>query len=261
MAIKDGGNVIHFGALNISLLTFILMNFYPPSSLSLTTPLTMNHPGPPVNHPIHSWFQSQQTSQSGEQYIPSTLPSYVSNITPPSTSYTQVPGVNYNYESKVCGQQTIAGMVNGSCQLTIPLELLIQQTTLELEALPRVGLKEIILLGPHPNSIEFFLNSRNVFITRAIHLLEHVQTLKKITFSLDFTDLARILETLAAIPGMQEIELTLPTASKLEPHSMDMVYIQHAFITGLKVFRHLKWLTIPSSIDMSYANVLLPGYT
>ena len=237
------------------------MNFYPPSSSSLTTPLTMNNSGPPVNTPIHSWFQSQQTPQSGDQYIPSTtLPSNVSNITFPSTSYTTQDRVaDYNYESNVYGeQQTTPGMVSGSRQLTIHLELLNQQTT--LDALSRVGLEELIFLGPHPSSIQFFLNSRDVVITRFIHLLEHVHSLKKITFSLDFKELNRILETLAEIPGMEEIELTLPTASALQLVSMNMVDIQDAFIAGLKAFWHVKRLTIPMEIVtallLSYLAVL-----
>ena len=213
----------------------------------------MNQPGP-VNHPIHLWFQSQQTPQSTEQYIPSTLPSsgYVSNNlnTLPSTSYTHDRVVNYNQKPEVSERQTIAGIggvVNDSRHLTIPLELLNQQTT--FEALPRVGLEleEIIFLGPN---IDFFLpvNARDMPIidTRAaIHFLKQVRSLKKITFSLDFTDLTRILKTLAAIPDMQDIELTLPTASELELLSMNMVHLQGAFIDGLKVFRHLKRLTIP----------------
>lgn len=232
------------------------MNFYPLSSLSSSTPLTMNNPGPHVNPPIHSWYQSQQTPQSREQYIPSsTLPSsYVSNITfPSSTSYTTQdrPVVNNNQESNVYGQQTIPGMANGSRQLTIAPELLNQQTT--FEALSRMDLEELIFLGPHSSSIEYFLNSRDVFITRAIHILEHVHSLKKVTFSLDFTDLARILKTLAKIFGMQEIELTLPTASKLQFISMNMVDIQDAFIAGLRFFWHIKRLTIP----MEFVTALL----
>jgi hypothetical protein len=189
----------------------------------------MNYSGPPVNHPISPWFQSQQTPQFVEQYIPgpSTSP-YVSDITLPSTSYTQDRVVNYNYESRVCEQQTIAGMVNpsGSCQLhiTIPFDSEPVNQQMTLDALSRVGLKEIIFLGPRPSAM---------------------------TFSFNFTDLTRILETLAAIPGMHEIELTLPTASeasKLNPESMEMVYIQQAFIRGLQVFRHLKRLTIPMEI-------------
>ena len=228
------------------------MNFYPPSYLSLTTPPTMDQPGPPVNHPIHPWFQSQQTPQSTEQYIPSTLPSHASNNlnTLRSTSYTHDRVANHNHEPEVCDQQTIAGMpvVNDGHQLTIPFKLLNQQTT--FEALPRVGLEleEIIFLGPNPSSIDFSLNARNMPIidTRAaIHVLKHVRSLKKITFSLDFTDLSRILKTLAAIPDMQDIELTLPTASKLELLSMNMIYLQDAFIDGLKFFHKLKRLTIP----------------
>lgn len=198
------------------------------------------------NHTVHPWLQSQRTPQAGEQYLPTTIPSYESNINLPPTSYTQDRVVNYNYESKVCGQQTIAGIINGSCQLTVPLELLHQQSTLETP--PTVELKEIVFLGPHQSSIEFFLNSKDVLITRAIYVLENLQSLKKITFSLDFTDLARILETLGKIPGMQEIELTLPTASKLKLNSMDMVDIQNAFVAGLKHFRHLKRLTMPMEI-------------
>ena len=156
------------------------MNFYPPSSLYPTTPLTMDQPGPPVNHPIHAWFRSQQTLQSTDQYIPSTLPSYYASNdlnTLPSTSYTHDRVVNYNREPKVCGQQAIS---------------------------------------------------------------------KKITLDFrDERDLTRILETLATIPDMQDIELTLPAASKLELFSMNMVYLQDAFIDGLKVFGHLKRLTIP----------------
>ena len=221
------------------------MNFYPPSSPPPTTPPMMDHSGPPANHPIYPWLQSQQMPQSREQYIPSTSSSHVSNITFPSTSnsYTQNRVVNDNYESKICGQQTDAGMVNGSRPFTIPLDILNQQTT--LEALLRVRPKEVIFLGPHPNSIELFLRYRDVFITKAIHLLKHVQSLEKLTFSLDFTDVTRILETLAAIPDMQEIELTLPTASVLQPHSRDMLDIQRAFIAGLEFFWNLKRLTIP----------------
>ena len=156
------------------------MNFYPPSSLYPTTPLTMDQPGPPVNHPIHAWLRSQQTLQSTDQYIPSTLPSYYASNdlnTLPSTSYTHDRVVNYNREPKVCGQQAIS---------------------------------------------------------------------KKITLDFrDERDLTRILETLATIPDMQDIELTLPAASKLELFSMNMVYLQDAFIDGLKVFGHLKRLTIP----------------
>ena len=153
------------------------MNFYPPSSLYPTTPL-MDQPGPPVIHPIHPLFQSQQTQQSTDQYIPSTFPSYVSNSlnTLPSTSYTHDRVVDYNHEPKVCGQKTIA---------------------------------------------------------------------KKITVDFkDARDLTRILENLAAI-DMRDIELTLPTPSKLELLSMNMVYLQGAFIHGLKVFGHLNRLTIP----------------
>ena len=229
---KRRGNVIHFALYCCPLGTqkyLHSMNFYPPSSLFPPTPLTMNHPGPPVSHPIHPWSQSQQTPQS-EEYIPSTLP------------YTQDRVVNYNHESKVYGQQSIA---------TIPFELLNQQTT--FEALPR-GLKEIIFLGPRPSSIEYFRKSRHdMFTARVIRLLEHVQLLEKITFSLDFTDLTRILETLATIPGMEEIELTLPTASKIELLSMNMVDIQNTFIAGLEVFCDLKRLTIP----MEFVTTLL----
>ena len=225
--------------------TFIL------SSLILTS-LTMNHSGPPDSHLIHPWLQSQRTPQSGEQYTPYTIPSYISDIALPSTSYTQDRVVNYNHESNFYGQQAFPGMVNGSCQLTIPFELLNQQITMPPQ---RVGLKEIIFLGPLPGSIELFLSSRDAFIMRAIHLLEQVQSLKKITFSLDFAD-TRILGTLAAIHGMQEIELTLPTASELKPHSMNMVGIHFAFITGLTVFRHLKRLTIP----MEFVTALLLSY-
>jgi hypothetical protein len=97
-------------------------------------------------------------------------------------------------------------------------------------------------------------------ITRAIHYLEQVQYLEKITFSLDCTssDFTGILKTLAAIPGMQEIELTLP-ASELILHSMDMVWMQQvseAFIACLEVTgRHwrLKRLTIP----MEFVTALL----
>ena len=154
------------------------MNFYPPSSLYPTTSFTMDQPGPPVTHPIHPWFQSQQMPQSTDQYIPSTFPSYVSNNlnTLPSTSYTHDRVADYNHEPKVCGQQTIA---------------------------------------------------------------------KKITLDFkDARDLTRILENLAAI-DMQDIELTLPRPSELDLHSMNMVYLQGAFIHGLKVFGHLKRLTIP----------------
>lgn len=203
---------------------------------------------------IHPWVQSQQALQPGEQYLPSTIPSYVSNITLPSTSYIQDPAVNYSHESKVCSQQTNAGIINGSCQLTIPFELLTQQSTFEPP--PRADLKEIVFLGPHQDSIEFFLNSRNVLMTRVIHVLERIPSLKKITFSLDFTDLTGILKTLAAIPSMQEIELTLPTASKLEFHSMDMVSIQRAFVAGLDHFRHLNRLTMP----MEFVTALLLSY-
>lgn len=232
--------------------TFIL------SSL-IFTPLTMNHSGPPDSHPIHPWLQSQPTSQFQEQYTPSRgvfFPSheYTGNTALPSTSYSQDRVVNYNHESNFYGQQIIAGMVNGSCQLTIPLELLIQHANLAVP--PRLGLREIIFLGPQPNSIDFFLNSRDVLITRALYLLEHVQSLQKVTFSLDFTDVTRILKTLAVIPGMQEIEFTLPTASKLEPNSMDMVGIHHAFITGLTFYRHLERLTIP----MEFVTALLLSY-
>jgi hypothetical protein len=73
-------------------------------------------------------------------------PSYVSNTSLPSTSYTQDRVVIYDYESNVCEQQTIAGIVNGSCQLTIPLQLLDEQMT--LEGLARVALEKIIFLGP-----------------------------------------------------------------------------------------------------------------
>lgn len=211
------------------------------------TPLTMNHPGPPDSHPIYPWLQSQRMPQSEEQYIPSTTPSYISNVALPSPSYTQDRVVDYNHESNFYGQQTIPGMVNNSYQLIIPLELLDQQTTP-----PRTGLKEIIFLGPHPSSVEFFLSSRDAFISRAIHLLAHVQFLNKITFSLDFMDI-RILETLAAVFGMQEIELTLPTAFELKRHSMHMVNSQDVFIFGLTAFRHLKRLTMP----MEFVTTLL----
>jgi hypothetical protein len=217
----------------------------------------MNHQGPPGNHPTHPWFQSQQTPQFDEQYTPFTLlPSYASNTTQafPSTSYTQDRAADYNDESRV-GQQTIARtstMANGG-QITIPLELLNPQST--LQALPRTGVKEIIFLGPSQtrSSIDYFLNSRTVLTTRAIHLLKHLHYLEKVTFSLDFIDLTRILGTLAVIPGMQEIELTLPTASKLSSTSMDMANTQRAFIEGLNIFRHLKRLTIP----MEFVTTLL----
>ena len=239
------------------------MDFYPPSFSFPTAPPTMDQPGPPVNHPIHPspWFQSQQTAQSTEQYIPSTMPSYASN-TLPSTSYTQDSVFNYNHEFEICEQQTIADIlgpvVNDSRQLTIPLELLNQQTTFETLPWGR-ELEEIIFLGPDTSSIDFFLNMHTV--TRAaIHLLKHVRSLKKITFSLDFTDLTMILKTLAVIPDMQEIELTLPTASKIKYLSMEMVYLQNAFIDGLKFFQGLKRLTIPiefvTSLLLSHLAVL-----
>jgi hypothetical protein len=202
------------------------------------------------NHMVHPWVQSQRTAQAEEQYLPTTIPSYVSNIKLPATSYTQDRVVNYNHESKVCGQQTIVGIINGSCQLTVPLELLKQQST--LEAPPTVELREIVFLGPHQSSIDFFLNSRDVLIKRAIYVLENLQSLKKITFSLDFTDLAEILKTLGKISGMQEIELTLPTASKLKLNSMDMVKIQDAFVAGLKHFRHLNRLTMPMELVTAF---------
>ena len=101
------------------------------------------HPGP-VNHPIYSCLQSQQASHSGEQYIPSTLPSFhdVSNFTLPSPSNTHHHVVDYNHE------QTIAGIVNDGHQLRISLE---QQMT--LERLPGSGLelKGITFLAPHPD--------------------------------------------------------------------------------------------------------------
>jgi hypothetical protein len=103
--------------------------------------------------------------------------------------------------------------------------------------------------------MDFFLSSRDMLNARVIHFLEHVRYLEKITLSLDFTDLTGILKTLAKIRGMQEIELTLPT-SNLEPHSMDMVHMQHAFIYGLNAFTHLKHLTIPmefvTALSLSY---------
>ena len=156
------------------------MNFFPPSPLYPTTPLTVDQPGPPVIHPIHPWFQSQQTPQSTDQYIPSTLPSYYvstgNNLNTLPSLHTHDRVVDYNYEPRVCAKQTIA---------------------------------------------------------------------KKITLNFkDARDLTRILWTLAAI-DMQDIGLTLPTAPELEFFSMNMVYLQDAFIHGLKVFGHLKRLTIP----------------
>jgi hypothetical protein len=206
------------------------------------------------NHTVHPWIQSQRTPQLGEQYVPSTIPSYVSYITLPSISFIQDRVVNYNHESKICGQQTNAGIFDGSCQLTIPIELLSQRTI--LEAPPGVKLKEIILLGPDQSSIELFLNSRDFFMTSAIHALERVPFLEKITFSLDFRDLLGILKTLARIPGMREVELTLPTASKPKPHSFDMQCIQQAFVNGLTYFRHLKRLTMP----MEFVTALALSY-
>ena len=229
------------------------MNFYSPSFL-YTTPPTMDQPGPPVNRPIHPWFPSQQTPQPTEQYIPSTMPSYAcasNNLnTLPSTSYTHDRVVDYNREPEVCEQQTIAGIpVVNDRQLTIPLELLNHWKQTTFKTLPwGLELEEIIFLGPDTSSIDLSLNARDIPIidTRAaIHLLKRVRSLKKTTFSLDFTDLTRILKTLAAIPDMQDIELTLPTASELELLSRKMVYLQDAFIEGLKFFRGLKRLTIP----------------
>lgn len=192
-------------------------DFYHSSSALSSTPRTMNHPGP-VSSPNPPWSQSQ------------TFPSSYDPTMPP------IPSTQVNYP----------GMVN----LTIPLEYLNQPTT--LERLPRENLKEIIFLGPHSNSIDFFLNSRDVLITRAIHYLNHVHYLEKTTFPFDFPFLTIILETLAAIPGMQEIELTLP-AFNLERHSFDMVNYQNAFIRGLKSFSHLTRLTIP----MEFVTTLL----
>lgn len=228
------------------------MNFYHSSSSpSPTTPPMMNHSNPP-NHPIYPCFQLQQTTHYEEQYLPSTSrsTSYVSNPTHPSTPYTQDHVVNYNHE------QTIGSMVNDRGQLSIPFERLNQQTN--LESLATMDLKEIIFLGPQPNSMVFFQNSRDMVITRVILYLECVRSVEKITFPLDFApDLTRILETLAGVHGVQEIELILP-AFTLERHSMDMIYMQHAFIRGLDVFNpsRLKRLTIP----MEFVSALLLSY-
>ena len=197
------------------------------------------------NHRVHPWVQSQRTQRPEEQYVPSRIPSYVSHINLPSTSYTQTRTITYSHQSKVCGQQTDDGVIDGSCQMTIPLELLDQQTTLAVP--PSVSLKEIVFLGPPPSSAQFLYD----ITTRAIHALENVQSLEKITFSLDFKDLARILQTLAAIPNMEEIVLTLPTASKLEPYSVEMLHIQNSFLAGLGHFRHLNRLTIPTEFVTS----------
>ena len=216
-------------------------------------PPMMNRPGPAI-HPSYPSpsFQSQQTSHSGEQHIPSTLPNYV-NLTLPSTSNNQDHVVNYNHE------QTIPGMarVDDSYRLTIPPELLEQHTTFARLPRPRTGLKEVIFLGPtpHPDSMSFFLHSRDMLISRAIHYLERVPYLEKITFSLDYVDLTRILQTLTTIHGMREIELTLP-AFDFDRYSMDMVQMQHAFIIGLKAFTNLERLTIP----MEFVTTLLLSY-
>ena len=219
------------------------MNLYHPlSSLSPAIPPMMNYPGP-FNHAFYPPHYE-------EPHIPST-PSYhdVSDFTPsPGPSYTHNHAVDYGHE------QTIPGMDNGS--LTISLELLEQQTTLERFKRSRLKLEEITFLGPHSDSIEFFLNSRPMLNARVIHLLEHVRYLKKITLSLDFTDLSSILETLGQIRGMEEVELTLPTSFHLELHSMDMVQMQHAFIHGLKSFTNIQLITIP----MEFVTTLLLSY-
>lgn len=213
-------------------------NFHPPLPSYPITPPTMNHSSPPIDDPTHSWFQSQQTPYTGEQCIPSTLLSYGPNFTLPSTSHTQDHVVNYTV------------MVND--QRTIPFEYLEQQTT--LERFSTVGLKEVIFLRPPPNLLDFFRDNREVLITRVIHFLERAQSLEKITFPLDFTDCTRILKTLGAIGSMQEIEL-LP-ASRIEPYSMDMVFLQNSFIRGLSKFWNLKRLTIP----MEFVTALLLSY-
>lgn len=226
-------------------------------SVSLGKPLTMDHSSTfpafvPVmgsnDHTAHPWVLSQRTQQPGEQYLPSTAPAYVSHINHPSTSYTQTRVVDYNHESKVCGQQTNTGVRD---PLTISLERLDHHST--FAAASAAGLKEIIFLGPHHGSTQLFLESKDVFMTRVIHILRNARSLKKVTFPLDFTDLNGILATLATIPGMQEITLTLPTASKLGLHSIEMIAIQHSFIAGLGCFRHLNRLTMP----MEFVTALL----
>lgn len=207
------------------------------------------------NHTVHPWVQAQQVQRPGEyiqrpeeQGLPSMIPSYVSQINTPSASYTQNRVVNYNYEAIVCEQRTGFGSINSSCQLTIPIELL-DEEFIQHQALPAVGLKEIVFLGPHPNWAQYFLHSRDVFIMRAIHVLEIVQSLKKVTFSLDLmTHLRGILETLAAISDMEEIVLTLPTAFRLQRDSIEMVNAQNAFVDGLKSFGRLNRLTIPMEL-------------
>ena len=228
------------------------MNLYhPPSSLSAVLPPIMNYQGP-VNHPIydHPYLQAHQASHYGEQHIPSTTPSYhdSSDFTPsPPYSHDHVDNYHDNHE------QTIPG--NDSYQLTISLELLEQRTTFERLARAGPELEEIVFLGPRPDSLEFFLNSRPLLNARLIHLLEHIRYLKKVTLSLDFTDLTSIFETLGKIYGMNELELILPT-SNLERHSMDMVHMQRAFIYGLNSFTNLKRLTIP----MEFITTLLLSY-
>ncbi|KAF8811176.1 hypothetical protein BYT27DRAFT_7184551 [Phlegmacium glaucopus] len=199
----------------------------------------------------HPWVQGQRIQGPEEQVIPSRVPFFVSHINLPSTSYTQNRVVNHNHESIMCEQQPGVGIMDRSCQLTIPTELLDEQFVRH-QALPAVGLKEIIFLGPHPDSAQHFLNSRDVFITRVMQVLEKVQSLKKVTFSLDLTHLGGIFATLAAIPDMEEIVLTLPTTFTLQPHSVEMLHIQNAFVNGLKSFGHLKRLTIPTELVTAF---------
>ena len=189
----------------------------------------------------------------GQQYPPSTNPSYPSDMNFQSGSYIQ----NHGGQPRVYGQKTGIGFMTGDGELTIPLnhlyDHLYNQSTL---GAPPATLKEIIFLGPpsSPDWIQHFKGTEASLMTNALHILENVGSLQKITFSLDFTNFTEVLKRLARIDNMEEIVLTFPTVCSLEPYSISVIL--RTFVEGLKHFRQLKRLTIPmellSSLLLSY---------